>query len=123
MRHAGRDTAVRSHTACEVWVMRITHEPSLRGVATEERPDVFISGALHGDERIGPVSSLETARLLVRAESCVERLELASVTAARCVELGEISVSERRALESGGDELLGTERLLWLARLVRRRSM
>ena len=38
--------------------------------AKQERPDVLISGALHGDERVGPVAALETAKLLALAASC-----------------------------------------------------
>ena len=130
----GRETV---DTPCHVWVMRVTDEASLVGAAAAERPEVFVSGALHGDERIGPVTALETARLLVKAAACVAKLErndarraaaggaaAGGVSAARCVELGEITAAEQHALEGGvGDELLGAERLHWLARLVRRRSV
>ena len=134
-----------SEGPCQVWVLRLTDEASLINQAGVERPEVFLSGALHGDERIGPITTLETVRLLVRAASCVQRIassstlgsgsnavSLATLTPAACVELGELSASERRALESGGDEhdggeagaaMLGRERLLWLARLVRHRSV
>ena len=60
---------------CEVWVMRVTDEASSSAGAAAERPEVFVSGALHGDERIGPVTALETARLLVKAAACVARIE------------------------------------------------
>ena len=33
-------------------------------------PEVFFSGALHGDERVGPTVTVETAKLLLRAASC-----------------------------------------------------
>lgn len=33
-------------------------------------PDVFLSGAVHGDERVGPTSLLEMAELLVEAAHC-----------------------------------------------------
>ena len=31
-----------------------------------ERPDVLISGALHGDEQVGPVTTIELARWLIQ---------------------------------------------------------
>ena len=34
--------------------------------ANPERPDVLISGALHGDEQGGPVTTIELARWLVQ---------------------------------------------------------
>lgn len=36
----------------------------------KQRPDVFLSGALHGDERVGPVAMLEAAKILVLAAAC-----------------------------------------------------
>ncbi len=38
--------------------------------ALQQRPDVFISGALHGDERVGPVAMIQTAKLLALAATC-----------------------------------------------------
>ena len=52
---------------CQVWVLEVTHQASLSRNA--ERPDVLVSGALHGDERVGPLATLELARwLLLRYE-------------------------------------------------------
>ena len=50
-------------TACEVWVLELTHRASLE--RHPERPDVLVSGALHGDERVGPLVTLELARWLL----------------------------------------------------------
>ena len=44
---------------CHVWLMRLGGSP------TVPRPRVFISGALHGDERIGAVVALEVAEYLL----------------------------------------------------------
>ena len=33
-------------------------------------PEVFLSGALHGNERVGPTAVVETAKLLLEAASC-----------------------------------------------------
>ena len=49
---------------CEVWVLEVTHRASL--TRHPERPDVLVSGALHGDERVGPLATLELARWLLR---------------------------------------------------------
>eukprot|EP00979_Chaetoceros_neogracilis_P011839 scaffold3003_cov267-Chaetoceros_neogracile.AAC.4 len=38
--------------------------------AKKERPDVFLSGALHGNERVGPVATIQVAKLLATAASC-----------------------------------------------------
>lgn len=38
--------------------------------ALKRRPDVFLSGTLHGDERVGPVAMIEVANLLVLAAAC-----------------------------------------------------
>ena len=35
-----------------------------------ERPQVLISGAVHGDERVGPVVSIRLAELLVAGAGC-----------------------------------------------------
>lgn len=45
-----------------------SHRKSKR--ALKERPDVFLSGALHGDERVGPVAMIEVAKILALAASC-----------------------------------------------------
>ncbi|CAK4631861.1 hypothetical protein LEN26_016566 [Aphanomyces euteiches] len=46
---------------CKQYVMRITNESTMNA----DRPEVFFSGALHGDERIGPQAAIELALLLV----------------------------------------------------------
>ncbi|KAF0700756.1 Aste57867_8709 [Aphanomyces stellatus] len=46
---------------CKQYVLRITNESSVDA----DRPEVFFSGALHGDERIGPQATMEMALLLV----------------------------------------------------------
>lgn len=49
-------------SACEHYVIKITDESSL---PDPERPEVFFSGALHGDERVGPQSVVALAELLL----------------------------------------------------------
>ena len=43
------------NTPCKQWFVRITNEATLQAAAGS-RPQVFFSGCLHGDERIGPTS-------------------------------------------------------------------
>ncbi len=55
----------------EQWVLHITdHESYDRDL---ERPEVFFSGALHGNERVGPTVTVEVAELLLKAVECNER--------------------------------------------------
>eukprot|EP00656_Telonema_subtile_P056608 TRINITY_DN9082_c0_g2_i1.p1 TRINITY_DN9082_c0_g2~~TRINITY_DN9082_c0_g2_i1.p1 ORF type:complete len:568 (-),score=104.35 TRINITY_DN9082_c0_g2_i1:126-1829(-) len=45
---------------CHVWILRLSTS------LTDPRPRVFISGALHGDEKIGPTVALELVELLLK---------------------------------------------------------
>ncbi|TMW65885.1 hypothetical protein Poli38472_003650 [Pythium oligandrum] len=47
---------------CKHYVIKITNESTLPDA---QRPEVFFSGALHGDERVGPQSAIALAELLV----------------------------------------------------------
>ncbi len=72
-------------------------------LALQQRPDVFLSGALHGDERVGPVAMLHVSTLLASAASCE-----AGLTVIDCDELyGKHGVKTVR----------------WLARLVSTRRI
>jgi len=50
-------------TPCKQYVMRITNESTLQ-IGNDTRPEVFFSGALHGNERIGPQTTMELAILM-----------------------------------------------------------
>ena len=52
-----------SRSACLTHVLEITNRATL--AADPERPEVLFSGALHGDERVGPVTTIELARWLI----------------------------------------------------------
>ena len=54
-------------TPCMNWVLELTDHETLAN--DPDRPDVLISGALHGDERVGPTATLELARWLLLSES------------------------------------------------------
>lgn len=47
---------------CQQYILRITDESTL---PDRDRPEVFFSGALHGDERVGPIAVTELATLLL----------------------------------------------------------
>lgn len=54
-------------TPCKQWFIRITNEATLLAAAGD-RPQVFFSGCLHGDERIGPTSVTCTEGLLAQRD-------------------------------------------------------
>lgn len=51
-------------TPCRQYIVRITNE---RTLPDPERPEVFFSGELHGNEVVGPTTLVEMAKLLTRA--------------------------------------------------------
>lgn len=55
-------------SVCRVLIMRVTAEKTLR----PERPEIFFSGELHGDEKIGPQVVYELAYELARAAAATE---------------------------------------------------
>lgn len=67
------------------------------------RPEVFFSGCLHGNERVGPTAVIEAAWLLVKAAKCV-----ADATSDAC-----------------NDPVLASnpDRIPWLARIARTRNI
>ena len=59
-------------TPCKTWVLRITNEATLP-TEGRDRPEVFFSGCLHGDEWVGPSSMVELALYLVRTRAAERR--------------------------------------------------
>ena len=57
------------HAGCHSWVLHITDHASLP--SAPHRPEVFLSGEIHGDERVGPAATMAAASLIVRASACV----------------------------------------------------
>ncbi|CAN0079464.1 unnamed protein product [Ascophyllum nodosum] len=53
---------------CEQWVLHVSDHASLP--EDVERPEVFLSGCLHGDEQVGPNAVLEAAKIMVYAAVC-----------------------------------------------------
>ena len=64
---------------CRQWIVRITNEDTLNADATAinggsgERPEVFFSGALHGNEQIGPNAVIDLVTLLVENRARARR--------------------------------------------------
>ncbi len=52
--------------ACVQMYMRVTDESTLPDL---DRPEVFLSGALHGNERVGPTATVELVRFLLEARA------------------------------------------------------
>ena len=75
------------------------------------RAEVFLSGALHGDERVGPFATLATLKLVARASACVADGHAAP-------ECPQFSEGERASVGAGP---VAAARLAWLARLARTR--
>ena len=48
---------------CQNYVLEVTNRSSLK--EDPGRPEVLISGALHGDERIGPVTAMALSQWLI----------------------------------------------------------
>lgn len=63
-----------SEKGCVNWIIhiydRIKHNISMSTQSYQELPTVLLSGALHGDERVGPTTVMEVAMLLLEAAQC-----------------------------------------------------
>lgn len=97
----------------------VAHPP---GSASSQRlPEVFWSGALHGDERVGPTATLEAAHLLLRAASC-EALPKLKYKANKAKWARQVTMASscRKRLEAEG---IGDSQRQWLARLVTTRRI
>jgi hypothetical protein len=62
------DTTFGCHNYFLTILDSTAHPPNSESV--KYLPDVFLSGALHGNERVGPTATLETAKLLLEAAYC-----------------------------------------------------
>ncbi|CAM9484848.1 unnamed protein product, partial [Phaeothamnion confervicola] len=49
---------------CKQYVLQLTEKRTL--ASDQGRSEVFLSGCLHGDERVGPTALMETVWLLVK---------------------------------------------------------
>ena len=79
----------RKAMSCSPVVIRVSDISSL--FDDLDRPQVLISGAVHGNERVGPIASIYTAKLLVWAAEC----EIRGVNDS-CKTLMDLSISRRQ---------------------------
>eukprot|EP00978_Attheya_sp_CCMP212_P000441 scaffold885_cov58-Attheya_sp.AAC.1 len=97
---------------CANWFItildRVAHAPSSDSRA--HLPDVLLSGALHGNERVGPTAVTETATLLLKAAHC-EALRIVDTSKDEC---------QKELREEYGVEDVDRK---WLARLVTTRRI
>ncbi|KAG7389311.1 hypothetical protein PHYPSEUDO_010646 [Phytophthora pseudosyringae] len=61
------DDETKSTEPCKQFVVHLTNHSTL--ASDPERPEVFISGALHGNERVGPNAAIELVALVAHATS------------------------------------------------------
>jgi cyclophilin family peptidyl-prolyl cis-trans isomerase len=100
---------------CEQLFMRITDERTLPEL---DRPEVFFSGCLHGNERVGPTTTIELARFLLEAAAG------AAGAAATAEDAEGITTAETRANRAYAEYADGDDDgLAWIRRLVSRRAV
>jgi hypothetical protein len=61
------DDETQDTETCKQFVVHLTNHSTL--ASDPERPEVFISGALHGNERVGPNTAIELVALVAHATS------------------------------------------------------
>jgi hypothetical protein len=85
--------------------------------SSAQLPEVFWSGSLHGDERLGPTVVMESAALLLEAATCEARPSLTAKSFEH--EVIEAKLCRSQLKERGIDD----ERRRWLSRLVSTRRI
>jgi hypothetical protein len=89
-------------------------------------PDVFLSGALHGNERVGPTATLETAKLLLEAAHCESLPRYTKAPDLNTEDGSEWSLEVQEALacrENLASIGITDAQRKWLARLVTTRRI
>jgi hypothetical protein len=126
----------QSVSGCANWILTIedktahvnpaTSSSDNRNQSWKELPEVFLSGCLHGNERIGPTAVTETAILLVEAAACEASMQpsssLYNTTSNNTKKLG-ISDCVIDLWEKWGIEVNDKNTRQWLARLVSTRRI
>jgi len=66
------DNSSAVNAGCKNWFLRIEDsvQHPIGSESWKSLPEVFLSGELHGDERVGPTTVVETAKLLLKAAHC-----------------------------------------------------
>lgn len=117
------------HPGCKNWFLEMFDEEAHpEGSLSGPRlPVVFLSGAVHGNERVGPTAVLETAALLLEAAWC-EAIphEFYPGEEASEIVLGEWKEEEKEGLRCRKDlrnRGITDDERKWLARLVTTRKI
>jgi len=116
-------------TGCRNWILTIedtrAHPPGSESSNT--LPEVFLSGALHGNERVGPTTVVEVAHLLLESAACEALPRGLPPSPDADVEVKSNWESDLAAAESCRNKLAqrGITELhrRWLARLVTTRRI
>lgn len=58
------DDATGATVPCKQFIVHLTNHSSMPDV---DRPEVFVSGALHGNERVGPITAIELIALMAKS--------------------------------------------------------
>jgi hypothetical protein len=106
---------------CRMYILTIqdfTSHP-VSSSSSSQLPEVFWSGSVHGDERVGPSAVMEAASLLLEAASC-EALPKWN----RSIRLRQNSIEEARSCRTAlRDKGIDDIHRQWLARLVSTRRI
>jgi len=117
-------------SGCKMWILTIEDKVAHQNAwatTSKDLPEVFISGAIHGSERVGPTAAIVTSSLLLESAHC-EALPIGKVpTAEDSEELWdkwEEQITQarycRRDLRKRG---ISDDDRKWLARLVTTRRI
>lgn len=122
------DCSFDTSLGCQNYYLTIidsTAHPS-NSESAQYLPDVFLSGALHGNERVGPTATLETAKLLLEAAYCESLPRYSKAPDLNTEDGSDWSLEVQEALACrenlAGIGITDTQRK-WLARLVTTRRI
>lgn len=123
-----KDCTFHPQTGCPNFILTIQdsilHPPE--SYSSQILPEVFLSGALHGNERVGPTAVLETAKLLLEAAQCeslpkfTRPANLDTEEGADWLLQAQLGEACRNALKDDG---ITDDQRKWLARLVSTRRI
>jgi hypothetical protein len=122
------DCSFDTSLGCQNYYLTIvdsTAHPS-NSESAQYLPDVFLSGALHGNERVGPTATLETAKLILEAAYCESLPRYSKAPDLNTEDGSDWSLEVQEALACrenlAGIGIKDTQRK-WLARLVTTRRI
>lgn len=113
---------------CKTWILTIRDKAQSVNEQRHSMPQVLLSGALHGDEVVGPTTVMETAHLLLEAATCESLPQGRAWNGTYYVALSEEELKEELQLATNCREALAKRGVFpvhrkWLARLVTTRTI